>query len=237
MDEFQATLRNYVQYNKREFPRICNTKAYRIAIVACAKTHKAERANIIKGISQIVWDIKRTKSGRGKRVLKLWSGTAGGVFNKTGAPVGALIVNFLRGKRGEKGLYGSDMKRAIERLVTQRFSAIAYLASGWLPAIKKLASLADRGSKTVALPSEINSIKSRMNNPYLGSVIPAVESEKPFATIINTAESKYSTTKDPLQKFGLPALQYGVDVETASMLQYIADKLTENAHQLRIRTN
>ena len=234
--EFRNTLRQYVKVNKRALAKIINTKAYRIAIVACHETKRATKADIQKGIGQLVFEMQRAASGRAHRVLTksgLFTSTAGGYYKSAkGVPIAALILNKLRGKRGEQGLYGAEMKEAIRRLVTKRFSAVAYLASGWLPAIKKLAPLADRGG---GLPRPLE-LGMRLSNPYLGSVIVATESANPRAQITNTAVSKYSTTKDPLTKYGLPALQKGFDVETASMKQYIEDHLKESARSVGIRT-
>ena len=228
MAEFQATLEKYVQYNKREFSSIVNTKAYRIAVVACAKTYRPPKGKIAREISELVEYFKRTKSGR---TIKKFTSSA------SGAPIAALLINWARGKRGKKGLQGADMAAAVKKFVAKRENARAFLASGWIPAIKRLAGLADRGSKTGGNVGSPDSDVRRIQNPK-GSVIPATGSgTKVAAKIINEATSKPSTTFDPLGKYGLPALQAGVDAETASMRGYIEGKMRDGARQLRIKTN
>jgi hypothetical protein len=237
LQEFQDTLNKYVLYNKREFPRIIATKAYRIAIVACHETYRPPKGSVAKALSMTIEDFQRTKSGRTKRVMLKSTSTAGGVFNTVGVPIGALLVNWRRGKRGMKGLYGADMKAAVRRLEMMGERARAYLASGWIPAIKKLAPLADRGRFAGQNVGSPDPEARKIENPKGRASISSSSGSISAATIVNEAVAKVTTTPDPLGKYGLPALQKAVDVETASMLQYIEDKMREGANQLRIKNN
>jgi len=235
--EFQKTIRDYSKLTRRTKKVIVDTKAFYIARRACKETFRPAKEDIQKGIGQLIHGMTMGKSGKGHRTLTksgLFTTTAGGYyFSAKGVPIAALIVNELRGKRGEKGFYGEQMKVAIRRLVTSRFSAIAYLASGWIPAIKKLAPLAELKSKAAPPDASANKIK----NPQ-GSVQVATETGGvTIAKIINSAVSKYSTTKDPMTKVAAPALQRAIDFETSSMKQYMEDKYKEAAHQAGIRTN
>ncbi len=112
--EFDATLRRYALYSKRDIPTICNTKAFYIARRATVET-PAVSAQEIRAF---------TKQEGGKII--------------------GMIINARRGKRGEKGLYGQAMTQAIALVKAARLKSRAFLKSGWLWAIKKLEPLAEK---------------------------------------------------------------------------------------------
>ena len=223
--EFNRTLDKYKEFHKRRSaPAIVNKKALFIARRAILETKRPEASKIKSGIGQMVFDLVRTKSGRSKRVLK---------NNSNGAPIGALIVNFIRGKQGLPGLNGEDMKKAIQRLVTKRVGAIAFLASGWIPAVKKLSPLVRGKQGAAANDKDANKI----SNPK-GSVQPAKEiGSKSVAKIINSAVSKFTTTGDPLGKIALPALQKAINYETASMQANIEEEMRKSAKDCGIKVH
>jgi hypothetical protein len=183
-------------------------------------------------LSALIYNFKPTKKGASKRLTMRTQFGATGLA--TGhAPIAALLINWKRGQTGEKGLYGADMRAAIRRLIAVRSRARAYLAAGWIPAIKKLSRLAEKPSKAAEPDAEAR----RIQNPK-GSADPATETGTiAIARIINEAVSKHSTTPDPLDKYALVALKKAVDAETKTMLEYIERKYKEEAQRAGIRTN
>lgn len=139
------------------------------------------------------------------------------------------LINKRRGARGEKGLYGQEMKLAVRAVISARLKSIAFLKSGWLQAIKKLAPFAERRGAPRADRS------AKQIGQAKGNAIPARPGWKPVATIINAALSSHDR-KDALQKYGRPALQAAIDFEVQSMKEYMARKLNDSARKLGIRT-
>jgi len=156
----------------------------------------------------------------------------GRMSRATGAILGR-IVNKRRGKDGLKGLYGKEMSKVVEIIYAARRRSVAFLKSGWLPAIRKLelavpskyrrgAARNDRSAKQVGKPK--------------GSATVAREGWRVVAKIENAALAKHDK-KEALSLFGGPALQRAFDYETQSMKEYIAKKLAASAKSLGIRTS
>ena len=202
LPEFQRTLQQYVQYSKRDRTTIVNTKAYYIARSALYWTAKAKKSDVRR------WFTRATQAIIGK------------------------IINKRRGERGEKGLYGEAMRQAQIEMRAKRLRAIAFLKSGWIPAIRRLEPLAERpGSARRIDPDALGKPGAQ------GSASPASGLLFTKAIIRNAAEARHSTTHDPLGKFGIPGLEKAVAEETKSMQGYIERKLRQRARALGIKTN
>ena len=201
LPEFQRTLRQYVQYSKRDVPTIVNTKGYYIARAA-------------------VWFTEKSKPS----AIGRW-------FSKGSQAVIGKIINKARGKRGEKGLYGESMHDAQMMVRAGRLRHIAFLKSGWIPAIKSLERLAERPGKAKPRDKKAELIANPKGGatPASGGLISA------RAIIFNSAEARKGTTKDPLGTIGLKGLEKAVAFETTSTLGYIARKLKESARRAGIK--
>ena len=165
--------------------------------------------------------VETVKADKGK-IRAFFSGA-------TQAIVG-MIINKRRGERGEKGLYGDAMAEAQIAMRARRLRAIGFIKSGWIWAIKNLEPYvkSKRGAAR-----EDKSVKAYGRPKGKGS--PARFLAR--AIIANFAESKESTTNDPLGKFGEPGLQKAINYESASMVKYMEDKLRKSAQSVGIKTN
>ena len=227
--EFNSTLNKYQQLHKRRSaPNLVNKKALFIARRAIVETPRPEPTVIGRALSKIVY----TFSNKGRKSFTTRK-TFGGNGQVLEAPIAALIINFIRGKRGQKGLFGEDMKAAVARIVKARTQARAFLAAGWIPAVKKLSPLVS--GKQGAAPEDKDA--RRIPDPH-GDCKPAKSSGNvTVAKIINSAVAHFTTTQDPLGKIALPALQKAIDYETASMKQNIEDEMRKAAKECGIKTN
>ncbi len=142
------------------------------------------------------------------------------------------IINQRHGQRGEKGLYGLEMAKAVEILYASRRRSVAFLKSGWLPAIRRL-ELAVEPKYRRGAPKNDRAAK-QFGKPK-GRAIPANAGWRCRVLIENAALSDHDK-KDALELFGGPALQRAFDFEAASMKNYIAKKLREGAKAHGIRT-
>lgn len=101
-----------------------------------------------------------------------------------GVPLLALIINKRRGAKGEHGLYGERMQKAVESLWKARVSSIAFLRSGWLPAVGAFA-------RAIGKPVGKNVTRAQQrSNRYIGGGTPAKEGWKPLAEFVHAAFSK-----------------------------------------------
>jgi hypothetical protein len=199
--EFDKTMREYVNYSKRDISTIVNTKAYYIARRAVAETPLAESKEIREFIKR--------DSGR----------------------IAGSIINARRGQRGEKGLYGKEMAKAVATMLASRLRARAFIKSGWLWAVKVLAPHAEK----IGGPS-LGKGKPELIGKPKGGATPAVEGWSVRASIINTVTAAWDK-RDGAAKVAEPALERAFEFERQSMLGYIERKLRGTAKSSGIRTN
>lgn len=205
--EFKRTLEKYRQFSRRDVPEIVNTKAFFIARAAVVYTPKADSSAVRK------------------------------FFNRQTQKLVGMIINKRRGARGEKGLYGDAMAEAQAMMKASRLRSIAFIKSGWLPAIKTLEKLTRyrRGAErseagnTIGLVHQIGKEKGKAKPARSGGFYAR-------AIITNMAEARHDT-RDALEQFGGPALQRAINHETDSMKQYIEEKLRASAKEAGIKTN
>ena len=199
--EMNSTLRRYMQYTSRDAVTVVNTKAFYIARRAVVETPKANLSDIRK-FAQL----------------------------KGGAIIGRMI-NKRRGERGEPGLYGDEMLKEVGTVIAARLRSSSFLKSGWLPAIKTLAPLADKIHRQAG-----DTISSRGAKQYKGAkgTGKAATTGNILATIINSASGPHERN-EALKKYGEPALQKAWNMEISSMRAYIEKKLAASARQLGIK--
>lgn len=200
MREFTATLRNYTNYSKRDIPTICNTKAFYIARRATVETPAVSAKEIREFIG------------------------------RDGGEIIGKIINKRRGARGEKGLYGDAMTKAIAVVKAARLRSRAFLKSGWLWAVKILEPLAEkRGAPKVdRAAKKIGKAK--------GDAIPATQGWRVSAKILNTVTAAWDKDEGAA-KIAEPALQRAFDAETQSMKDYIERKMRGTAKEAGVKTN
>lgn len=193
--KFDATLRQYIAVSGKEVVDVLNSKAYFVARKALWFTKKAAPKNIT--------------------ALRTAATESGGLL------VGAMINRRL-GAKSLPGLYGKDMRQAINLLIASRRRSIAFLKSGWIPAIRGLDPKAK--DKHMAAP-RVGGVK-QIGVPK-GRFKAASESSM-TARIVNSAQAR-SDTKSALEKIGGPALNRAFDDEAASMMAYMNRKLERHA--------
>ena len=195
--QFQATLRQYGILTKRSIPVIVNTKAFYIA-------------------RRSVRETPAVTAGEIRQFIKLDGGV---VIGK--------IINARRGAKGEKGLYGDAMAKAVDTVLKARLRSRAFLKSGWLWAVKKLAPYAEKiGS--------LSQGSARASGTPKGGAIPAQEGWSVVAKIMNNVTAAWDD-RDGAAKYAVPALQRAIDAEEKSMRQYIERKMWDNGKILGIK--
>ena len=231
--EFQRTLRAYARQSRRDAADIVNRKALFVSLRAIKETPKADKLAIGKELSALIFDFKQTAKGY---IRKLKTATRFGRFGQTHeVPIVALLINAQRGRQGKKGLYGDAMKQAVQKFISARQRTVAFLRSGWLPAVKVLSPLVRNKSGAPKVDSE-----TMHRRPGAGGAIAASEGWRVKATIHNAIAAGGKDAQHHAQgveRYGVPALQRALKLEEQDMRQFMEDKARESARKLGIRTN
>lgn len=215
---FDRALAEYMRYTPRTLQSVINTKAYFVARKAIWFTQKADIYRMRAQLGQFVRVNYISRHGKqgSRKILTLVNSS------RATAPLAALIINARRGKAGLPGLYGSKMARAIRELLASRMKAVAFIKSGWLPAVRILAPHAEhKGSPRV-------DASARQRGRPKGTAKPAQSTWRPTAEIVNLVTAKRDT-KMALVKYGSPGLQRAFTDEAASMRDYIERRMRPDA--------
>jgi hypothetical protein len=231
--EFDATIKRYSEFSRRDLSVIVNTKAFYIARRAVIETPKADKQQVAAELRG-----QRTKNVTSKR----------GKVRAVNYTLAQLIVMARRALKGESTAK-KDIKADVKSFIASRLRSIAFLKSGWLPAIKRLEPLAEKiGGGGGPRPTKSNT--GTQYGRAKGAATPAVAGFKPKASILNDALPRphgrgllgkiISRIHNPDRAKALakvqPALQKAFDAETQSMKDYIAKKLKKSAQQSGIKT-
>ncbi len=126
------------------------------------------------------------------------------------------------------GLYGKDMRNAIRALINARKRSNAFIASGWIDAIKTLEPLADRGGGK--RPQMASASEMKRYGTAKGAAAPAVMGSTIIVKILNKAMARRDK-KDALGKYGSVGLAKAFEDEANSMLDYIDEKMQKAARK------
>lgn len=232
--EFNKTLRQYIQYSRRDIPVIVNTKAFYIARRATIETPKADKQKIREELRG--GRLKNTTTARGKTKQVKYT----------------LAQLLIVARRAAKGLSTKkrDIADDVKALVAGRLRSIAFLKAGWIPAIKKLEPLADKVAGAKAPRPNKSQSGTQYGKPK-GNAFPARDnSSKAQARIVNDALPNTRTNSflkkiihafhPPNREHALqyvePALERAIQAEQASMQEYIEKKLKQSAEKAGIKT-
>lgn len=195
---FNKAFSEYVKFNKRSMSEIVNTKALFIARGAVALTGASSKEQISDDLL------------KGSKVMP-------------SAPVAAIIINTNRGKAGQPGLNGQRMATEVNKFVRMKQATRNFLRSGWIPAIKKLNPFVTSKKGAPKMPS---GVRSKGKDKGGAITAPREGTWNATATIWNAVFGN-NKTKGKATQLIQEGLQKSVDKETASMNQYVSNKLEE----------
>lgn len=186
-----AQFRRYRDFSKRGLAEDVNQKSYSILIAAPKFTRRASPAEI-----------------------SVTLGTKGNPSSNAFA-----IVQWKRKKKGDARLKGDELLAAVKKEIVRRKASVAFLGSGWLAALAKIARAIRKpvGENAQRAERKLNGEKSA-----IGSAKPATPGVNPTATFFNAAFSEISTTDaGPMAAEGL---QRAINQEIGRMAEYISRK-------------
>jgi len=216
--EFATTLKRYMALSRRGPADIINRKAFFIARGACRLTPKADKAQIKTTLGRII------KKKTGARTL---------VLAKAADRDMSLAEAIIRARFYRAGLPQPSKEKIgelIEGLINSRMRSIAFLKSGWLPAIRSLDALVSNKRGAPAL----DKAAVQVGQPK-GGATAAKEGWRVSATIYNAAQSRHDK-RQALFNYARPALEEAVQNEVASMVKWMEERLRGDAHRAGIKT-
>lgn len=228
LNDFNRTLKQYLEYSSRTLPEAINEKAYFIINGSpntegvIRLTHKADADRIRR---ELGGEMQSVIGKRGKALKRKKLGFSGSYSTSLAV---ALIIAKLR-KAGKQIPDAKTLAEMGLALIRSRLRSVAFIRSGWLPALKKFA----RFSKYTRIGRDLS---GKQYGQAKGGATVASKSQGWKATAIfwNSAggEAKH---KDAIRKYGEPALAQAFRQETASMKEYMERKMKEGARKLGIR--
>lgn len=214
---FNMAFKKYMQECKRDIVDVVNTKAYFIARNAVQMTEAVDKNKIeqeLRAASELYPNaplaaILAAKAQNRTRISK-----------KTGKQL-----------KDKAGLYGSRMTAAMEKIIRVHKASSNFLRSGWIPAIKALERVAEKGgaprypnTKTYGTPKG-GARSARQNSTW-----------RPSSEIWNSVTGgikKHGLDKQSnpsaVQKILQEGLQKAINKEEASMKAYVEKKLAARA--------
>lgn len=201
--KFHRMMKDYLELTSKSVAEAMNYKAYMIALFAIRKTKKTTAGRIKK-----FWNSANTKKSK---------------IDKT--PLVPKIVSAWKGynRKTQRGV----LEGSIEEIRDRRLKSIGFLRSGWIPAIKALAShTGGRVKKVSKNDSRIQKIHGKAKKAKRGSGLDAVAS-------IENYTGRYSDdAADALAKFGKAGLEKGIEMEARETVKYLAKKFQKDADKL-----
>jgi hypothetical protein len=233
---FDASLKRYLEVtHKKTLPQILNTKGFFISRGATRLTLKADRSRIEASLGRVVTANQVTTNKRTgiSRVSKRKQLVIARNNSRSSAPLAALILQKRTAKSGHRSpFYGKKraagiaaMNQKVQRMIGLRVRSRSFVASGWIPSIKKLAPLASRSGAPAMDES------TRQYGRAKGDAKPAMPGWAPQVQITNLAFGNKTSPagRERGMKVGTRGLQSSFDQETRSMDKFTEEKMKADA--------
>ena len=207
--EFDRTMKEYIQWSRRQPAEIVNAKLYFIALQAMNETKAATKQKVRSSLQEASRKYPQ----------------------KT---IGEILTYIQMRKKGKFPRKSANLASQVEKFIKRRESHVQFLRSGWIPAMKKLNFWNRRGDITFVkskAPKQPKGVKQF--GVEKGSVLPARQNDvRAKGTIFNfIGEGKQASPT--VQGILADGLQKGVTAEIASMKNYIKDKIEKKHNEMK----
>ena len=236
--DFDRALGQYMQYTKRSLPDVLNKKGFYIAKKAMENTKIASGEKIRSELGTIVKVKMRVKTKRGMRLksVKTVSNLTSAGGRRSNQSLAEVILRARYYKKGKEQPTKSALPHHLVKLIGARVRSIAFIKSGWLPAMRKLWPMFDHHLAPGGKPRQVKQVGSDKGNAIPArngwNVKVVIENSATGAgTFGGSAEKGFGA----LVKYGEPALQAAVHDETASMKQHTFERMREDAKKCAIK--
>lgn len=177
LDDFGRVLRQCAATTSRTYPQFVNGQMLRIASFAIQDTEKADAGLIAAKLGQVSTRIRAKKTGkRLKKGVREFSSKASLDLYR--------IVNWRRKRVGLPPVSGKEMSKVARKMRAATLRSTAFIAAGWIPAVRGLAAAVGYGAYAKA-----PKLSTRLSGQPKGFVVPAgfTLNDNVTCTIGNTA--------------------------------------------------
>lgn len=160
IQEFNRVAERLIATSERTYPKFINGQALRVVSFAVKLTGKANAEKIQRQLGTL-----KTESEVGK-FYKNGKRTASGFirlkktdWHRMELTLAARIINARRKHAGEPMLWGKALAESARKMTAARARSVAFIKSGWIPAIQALVSVTPYKDKTVSTSADGARIK------------------------------------------------------------------------------
>ncbi len=229
--EFNATLRRAIQESSRAAPDVVNGHAMAVALNAVKYTERANRDQIAQQLGQVGTQLNYTK--KGDRLRKGRAARGNAILRDDS--FAARIVNARRREHAgvDYMLWGDTLKEAARKLIKARQQSVNFIRSGWLWAVRDLASYVRGRGGIRSAERDVKIVGSRKGRALAAKSVGGVFGSGRFvATIENTSliasggkhQNKGHHNPMPIAEKGLAI---ALAVERANMEAHLAKKMKD----------
>lgn len=227
-NEFDATLQRYLDETQKDVNLVVAEKAFELAggygnsnPGALQLTEHANAGKIGQELAATVETTqKTTRSGKVRTVQKRSFGSD----DQTRKTLAARIVNARRVAQGDNPIWGAELRKEATKLTNARIKSVNFIRSGWVGAIRDLASRVRRsGSSSIKEKGQ-----TKGHAVVSGGWSPSVE-------IINTALNPKSGGNSRMVAVAQRGLAKAVVSVTRSMERYLERRMQKIADKHNAR--
>ncbi len=221
LPQFRATLLQYLRVTSDTLERAIIRKAYRLALGALRLTKRASR-NEIETLGVIGYELNYSKVAARKGITQYNKNIQGKAIVEPRSRARAIVVNKLRRAGNLSAETGASVTEKARSTIMSRIKAIGYIASGLLPAVRKL------GREVGAIGfSDVKQI-----GPPKGTVEVDRNAWNPKVTITNDVSAQKN---ERVSEYLVSGMERAMGEEIADMEIYITRKLKEDASRFGAR--
>ena len=227
LTQFQQALRQYMPTCRNTtLPDELNRHGYYIATKASQNTPKVAAETVRTELGATArMSVKNSEGKSERKSVPIYLTKA----NKRKMSLAEAIIRSKIAKRGGEQPSDSAIQDMIAKMIGSRMKSLAYLSSGWPPAIRQLFAAAfDKPSAR-----GVKGVKQWGTDQ--GKAIPAKPGWKSKVTIENSANGKSREDGEALIKYGTPPLQKALDDEASSMMVKVVERMKREGRRQGIR--
>lgn len=230
-------LREYMRYTKRDIGTVLNTASFYIARGAVRNTKKVSAVAIKAELEKKLapengpTDLGKFFESQYPEISKRYRMSRTVRVGDKDVPLVALLINWKRGKSGQKGLQGQDMQAAADKFVASRAKSSGAIAAGFLPSVKVFEPLAYKKNGAAPVQTQV-----QQYGPPKGYGLPARgEDVIQRAVISNFAQSPDDMEGRGLTTYGGAGLQLAIDDEFRNMERIAYERMQATANKFNAR--
>jgi hypothetical protein len=133
--EFQRVAEKLLATSSRTFPKFINGQLFRVATLAIKATEKADRHRVERQMGTV----RKVEKVRSSSAAKGWVRISRRELIHDS--FAARIINARLRARGADMVWGQELIERARKLIAAKARSVAFIKSGWIPAVQRLAPL------------------------------------------------------------------------------------------------